>query len=131
MEGDKKVSRRAAIATAGASAIALGVLAPEAQAAPNGTRPTKLTDLAVTSVSSSQMRASGRLMQVSGQPVAGVPIKVYVVGTAYFTLMGTGYTGSDGRFNVTASKGPAGTWVQIEFEGNGAYSRAYPTFNRP
>ena len=52
-------------------------------------------------------------------------------GEAYFSHWTTVFTGNDGRFTITTSKGPTGTWVQVEFEGNGAYCRPYPTFNRP
>lgn len=125
------LSRRAMVLGTGAAVAGMCAVAPVAVAAPNGTRPTKLVDLAVVASGTRNMRVSGRLLQTSGQPVVGVAIKIYVVGEAYFSHWTTVFTGNDGRFTITTSKGPTGTWVQVEFEGNGAYCRPYPTFNRP
>ena len=111
--------------------MAVMVLANPAAAAPNGTRPSILTNLAVTPVSTSQMRVAGKLTTLSGTAIAGMPVTIYAVGEAYFTRWATVYTSNNGSFTATMSKPPAGTKLQIEVEGNGVYARPLPTFNRP
>lgn len=97
---------------------------------PNGTAPTKLVDLSVTAVNSSQMRVSGRYVRLAGGGVAGMPVNIYAAST-YFTRWATLYTDGNGYFNGTMSKVPSGSSVQVEVPGNGAYSRPLPTFARP
>jgi hypothetical protein len=103
-------------------------LGKEALAVPNGTRP---RNLSVTSATSTQMKVSGRLKTLSGFGISGMRVVIYAVGEAYFTRWHTMYTNNTGDFSVTVAKTPVGTAVQIEVEGNGAYSRPFPTFNRP
>ena len=116
---------------AAAPVVAVAALGGSASAAPNGTRPTILTNLAVTSVNSTQMRVSGKLTTLSGAVIAGMRVEVYAAYEASFVRWAIAYTNGTGDFSVTTSKTPSGTTVQIEVEGNGAYSRPLPTFNRP
>lgn len=115
---------------AASAAGAMLVGSREAVAAPNGTRPTQLTGLSVTSVSATTMRVSGRWTTLSGQGISGYPVYVYSVGSANFTRWATLYPDSAGNFSGIMNKVPTGNSVQIEAEGNGAYSRPYPTFPR-
>jgi hypothetical protein len=115
------------LSLAGAGALLASFLTP----APNGTRPTKLT-ASVVAVGANQMRAQGRYTLADGVTgIAGMPIKVYSCGVASFALWTTTYTDNSGNYSVTTAKVPTGMRVQIEAEGNGAYSRPYPTFPRP
>jgi len=100
-------------------------------AAPNGTRPTVLTNLAATSVSTSQMRVSGTLTTLSGAGIAGMRVNIYAVNDANFTLWTSAYTANNGTFAVTSNKPPVGAKIQVEVEGNAAYSRPLPTSSRP
>jgi len=100
-------------------------------AAPNGTRPTVLSNLVATSVSTSQMRVSGTLTTLSGAGIAGMRVNIYAVGDANFTLWTSAYTANNGTFSVTSNKPPVGAKIQVEVEGNAAYSRPLPTSNRP
>src|SRR5262249_55407697 len=98
---------------------------------PNGTRPTKLVNVSVTSVSRTQMRVSGKYTGLSGAGIAGMAVYVYDVSEANFSRWYTMYTDNNGNFNATMTKIPSGDQIQIEVEGNGAYSRPYPTYPRP
>lgn len=102
----------------------------EAQAAPNGTRPTMLTNLSVVAVSSTRMRVTGRYTTLSGFGPSGMTVVIYSVGESYFTRWATVYT-QNGNFSWEGNKVPTGARIQIEVEGNGAHSRPFPTFNRP
>ncbi|MCC7142234.1 MAG: hypothetical protein IT349_09055 [Candidatus Eisenbacteria bacterium] len=116
-------------APTGSTSEVLGAADPVALS-PNGTAPTRLVDVSVVAVNSTQMRVSGRYVKVSGGGIAGMPIRVYSAST-YFSHWATIYTDNNGYFTQTMSKVPAGTSVQIEAAGNGAYSRPFPTFARP
>jgi hypothetical protein len=111
--------------------LALAIFSSNIGASPNGTRPTMLSNLAVVSVNSTSMRVSGNFTTTSGFGISGMPVKIYAVGEAYFTLWYTVYPGNNGGFSATMTKPPQNTKIQIEVEGNGAYSRPFPTFNRP
>ncbi len=100
------------------------------QAAPNGTRPTTLSNLSVVSVSATRMRVRGRYATLSGFGPSGMAVHIYAVGGSYFTRWATVYT-NNGDFTWEGNKVSLGERIQIEVEGNGAYSRPYPTFSRP
>lgn len=125
------MTRRNFSGKAVAAAIVAGLGATQlTQAAPNGTRPTKLVDLAASSTSSTKMRVVGRVLTIDNRPIAGQAVIIYSVGVAHFSRWSTVYTGNDGRFTSTTNKVPVGTQIQVEVEGNGAYSRSYPTLPR-
>jgi hypothetical protein len=128
-----KTSRRTMLATAAVAApvLAATVLTEKAHAAPNGTRPTVLSNLAVVATSSTQMRVSGKLTTLSGTGLAGMKIDIYSVAEANFTRWSTVYTDNSGNFTSTTRKVPAGNKIQIVVDGNGAYSQPFLTFNRP
>jgi hypothetical protein len=77
------------------------------------------------------MRVSGQLTTLSGVGISGMRVDIYAVGEAYFTRWYTLYTKRTGDFSVTVAKTPIGTAVQVEVVGNSAYSRPFPTFERP
>lgn len=126
----RKNNRRAFLAGAGAfaaTAVPLAVVS----AAPNGTRPTLLSDLTATSTSRSQMRVTGRFTTLSGQGIPGMPIKIYTVGDFVFVLAATVYTDGNGGFSASMYKPQPGTKFQVEAEGNGQFSRPWPVLNMP
>lgn len=126
-----RMTRRGFSGKAVATAIVAGLGATHlVNAAPNGTRPTKLVDLAAQSISSTKMRVVGRVLTIDNRPIAGLAVSIYSVGVAHFSRWSTVYTASDGRFTSTTNKVPVGSQIQVEVEGNGAYSRAYPTLPR-
>lgn len=100
-------------------------------ASPNGTRPTVMGNLSVVAASSTQTRVSGRLITIDGYAVPGMEVDIYAVGPAYFSRWAVAYTNNAGNFSYTMPNVPTGAKIQIEGVGNGAYSRPYPTFNRP
>lgn len=116
--------------TAAGAAAATAFLTRDAQASPNGTRPTKLVDLAAVSLSATQMRVSGRLLLLDNSPVSGLPVNIYAAGVATFTRWATVYTDGAGRFTCTTGKVPSGQQIQVEVEGNGAYCRPFSTLAR-
>ena len=112
-------------------AVALVASLVNAKAAPTGTRPTVLSNVAVTAVNTNTMQVSGRLTTLDGVGLAGMEVDVYCVGIAYFTRLWTIYTARDGSFLATMPKPPLNTSIQIEVPGNGAYNRPLPTYRRP
>ena len=97
-----------------------------------GTRPTRLADLAVTSVSSTQMLVSGRLLTLDGRGVSSIRVVVYGVGNSFFSNIGSGWTNAAGSFSLTLSKPPVGQQVQVDIDmTSGAYNPPWPTFARP
>lgn len=132
-EKSTKITRRnllksVAIAT---PALLLSQFTEEIEAAPNGTQPTVLSNLSVVSVSSTNMRVSGRLATISGSGVAGMKVDIFSVAAGSFSKWTTFYTDSSGNFIVTTLKPPVGRKIQIVVDGNGAYSQPFPTFDRP
>lgn len=127
------VSRRKLLGLAGLAlpAAAVSLVTNEAEAAPNGTFPTQLTELAVTSISSTQMRVLGRLTKLNGTPLGAQRVTVYSVSSSTHVSWKVLYTDSDGLFAGTMNKVPVGNMVQIEVAGSGLYSRPLPTFKRP
>lgn len=117
------------------SYLALAGLVPATGAAavpnPNGTLPTKLANLAVIAVSATHMRTSGQYTTLAGNPIAGMEVKVWSVSNTNFTNWATTYTDANGNFSVQTLKVPVGNRVEIEVQGNGAFSRPYPVFARP
>lgn len=112
------------------SALLMGAtLTPPAN--PNGTRPTRLRNVSVTAVNSSQMRVQGHFETLSGQPIGGMQVTLWSVDASSFTNWSRVYTDNNGNFSVVTYKVPAGNQIQVEVEGNGAYSRPYPTYSRP
>ena len=103
----------------------------QAQASPSGARPTVMSSVSITSVNSGTMRVAGRLTTLDGRPLAGMPVEVYAVGPAYFSRWYTLHTDGNGYFGENMSKPGIGAKLQIEIQGNGAYNRPLPTFNRP
>lgn len=75
----------------------------EALEDPNGTRPAMHWNLQVVSTGRNTMRISGR----------------YVTFEGYESFVWNG------------RKVPAGSAIEVEVQGNGAYSRPYPTFSNP
>jgi hypothetical protein len=99
---------------------------------PNGTRPTRLSNVSVTSLSATQMRITGHYETAIGAlPIAGMQVTIWSTGAASFSSWSTGYTDNNGNFSITCPKTPVGDKIQVEVQGNGAYSRPYPTYNRP
>lgn len=135
MNTNSSLSRRESlrqIALVGSTAAGLALIGKTTvEAMPTGTIPTQLTVTAVASVNSTTMRVSGALSTVSGQAIPGMAIEVYAAGSAYFSRLATLYTGNAGVFSGSFPKPPAGTKIQIEVPGNGAYNRPLPTYNRP
>jgi len=127
----RRRSKLKAILLAPFAVFGLNALRPsQAQAAPNGTRPTMLSNLGVVSLSATRMRVSGRYTTLSGFGPSGMVVYIYAVGEAYFTRWATVFT-QNGDFIWEGNKVPVGAMIQIEVEGNGAFSRPYPTFRRP
>jgi hypothetical protein len=121
-----------ALVLAPLAALGMEVLKPnKALADPNGTRPTMLLNLQVVSTGQNTMRISGRYVTFEGYGIAGMEVKIYAIGVAYFSVWGTAYTRNDGTFVWNGRKVPRGSAIQVEVQGNGAYSRPYPTFNNP
>lgn len=100
-------------------------------AIPNGTRPTRLTNVAVTAVNNVEMRVTGHYETLTGQPISGMQVNVWSVDSGSFTNWNRSYTDNNGNFDIRTYKVPVGCKVQVEVEGNGAYSRPYPTYSRP
>lgn len=100
-------------------------------AIPNGTRPTRLRNVTVSAVSSSQMRIQGHYETISGQAISGMKVYIWSVGPSSFTNWTSDYTDNNGDFNIVTYKVPVGNQIQVEVEGNGAYSRPYPSYNNP
>jgi hypothetical protein len=99
---------------------------------PNGTRPTQLTNVKVVSVNNSTMLVSGTwITAINSEPIVGYPVYIYYVGYNYFTKIATVYTTTGGNFSATIRKPSVGVRIQIDASGNGAYSRPFPTYNRP
>jgi hypothetical protein len=128
-----KTSRRMLLKSAAAAVpvIALAAIGETASAAPNGTRPTILSNLSVVATSSTKMRVTGRLSMLTGSGIAGMKIDIYSVSATSFTRWSTVYTDNNGNFSSTTNKVPSGNKIQIVVDGNGAYSQPFPTFNRP
>lgn len=121
-----------ALVLAPLAALGMEVLKPnKALADPNGTRPTMLWNLQVVSTGRNTMRISGRYVTFEGRGIAGMEVKIYSIGAAYFTVWDRVYTRSDGTFVWNGRKVPWGSGIQVEVQGNGAYSRPYPTFSNP
>jgi hypothetical protein len=118
-------------AVAAMPVIALAATGKTASAAPNGTRPTLLSNLSVVATSSTKMKATGRLTTLSGYGIAGMKVDIYSVSEASFTRWSTVYTDNSGNFSSITNKVPAGNKIQIVVDGNGAYSQPFPTFYRP
>ena len=106
-------------------------LAYKISAAPNGTFPTVLSNLSVVSISSTNIKVSGRLTTVSGNAVAAMKIDIFSVASGSFARLSIAYTNSSGNFEVTMPKPSADRKIQIVVDGNGVYSQPFPTFNRP
>lgn len=132
-EENVKLTRRNLLksAAAVAPALMLGSVAEKISAAPNGTQPTVLSNLAVVSTSSTQMRVSGRLTTVSGSGIAAMKVDIFSVALGSFARWATVYTDSSGNFSITTLKPSADRKIQIVVDGNGAYSQPFPTFSRP
>jgi hypothetical protein len=128
-----KINRRNLLKSVAIAAPILTVAAISeiASAAPNGTRPTVLSNLSVVATSSTQMRVTGNLATLTGSGLAGMKIDIYSVSQATFTRWSTVYTDNSGNFTSTTSKVPVGNKIQIVVDGNGAYSQPFLTFNRP
>lgn len=121
-----------AILLAPFAAVGLTLSRPStALAIPNGTRPTMLSGLSVVALSSTRMRVTGRYTDLRGMNIAGMPVRIYSVSTATFSQWAIVYTRNDGTFLYEGNKVPVGNRIQVDVEGNGAYSRPYPTLNRP
>ncbi len=132
-EENVKLTRRNLLksAAAVAPALLLASVAENISAAPNGTQPTVLSNLAVVSTSSTQMRISGRLTNISGSGIAAMRVDIFSVGLGSFTRWATVYTDGSGNFSITTLKPSVDRKIQIVIDGNGAYSQPFPTFNRP
>ena len=101
------------------------------KADPNGTRPTMLTGVTVRSINTKQMTISGRYSLLNGTGIPAMQVEIYAVGDSYFSRWARVYTDKSGNFSLTTNKVPSGTRIQVDVIGNGAYSRPFPTFNRP
>lgn len=106
-------------------------LAMKTFAAPNGTFPTMLSNMSITSVNSTQMRVQGRYITIGGRGIAGMRVDVYSVGEGSFSRWATTYTNGSGNFDITTAKPSAGRKLQVVIDGNGTYSQPFLTFNRP
>lgn len=130
-ETTMKTSRRNLLKSAAVPVVAFAAFAETASAAPNGTRPTVLSNLSVVATTSTQMRVSGHLTLLSGTGLAGMKVDIYSVSENSSTRWSTVYTDNSGNFTSTTSKVPAGNKIQIVVDGNGANSQPFLTFNRP
>ncbi len=132
-EKTMKTNRRNLLKSAATAApiLALSAMSETLSAAPNGTRPTVLSNLSVVATSSTQMRVTGTLATLTGTGLAGMKVDIYSVSQASFTRWSTVYTDNSGQFRSTTSKVPVGNKIQIVVDGTGAYSQPFLTFNRP
>jgi len=132
-EKTTKITRRNLLKTAAVAtpAVLLATLSDKAIAAPNGTFPTMLSNLSVVSVSSTNMRISGRLTTITGSGIAALKVDIFSVASGSFVRWATVYTNGTGNFDITTLKPAADRKIQIVIDGNGTYSQPFPTFNRP
>lgn len=132
-EENVQLTRRNLLKSAAAVApvLMLAPLAEKISAAPNGTFPTVLSNLSVVSVSSTNMKVSGRLTTISGGGIASMKVDIFSVAAGSFARWATVYTDSSGNFSITTIKPSADRKIQIVIDGNGTYSQPFPTFNRP
>lgn len=132
-ENNTNVSRRNLLKSAAvaAPALLLTSFAEKIDAAPNGTFPTMLSNLSVVSVSSTNMRVSGRLTTISGSGIAAMKVDIFSVANGSFARWANAFTDSSGNFTITTLKPSTDRKIQIVVDGNGTYSQPFPTFNRP
>lgn len=77
------------------------------------------------------MRIFGRYVTFECYGIASMEIKIDAIGGAYFSVLGSVYTRSDGTFVWNGRKVQTGSAIQVQVQGNGDCSRTYPTFSNP
>lgn len=79
-------SRRLTLKALVLAPLAALVKPNKALADPNATRPTMLLNLQVVSTGQNTMRISGRYVTFEGYGIAGMEVKIYAIGAAYFSV---------------------------------------------